>query len=170
MIMSLDIDTSYQSPNYNDRRNGRQPDMIVIHYTGMPTAIGALERLCDPKAEVSAHYLIEKNGKIWQMVDEENRAWHAGVSQWQGVKDINSCSIGIELENGGHEVGYESFPQIQIDVLIQLCREIMSRHDIVAERVIGHEHIAPGRKLDPGPTFPWQKLADGHVSIFPIEE
>ncbi len=163
--MILNIDHSYASPNYNDRRNGAQADMILIHYTGMPTAKGALERLCDAEAQVSAHYLIEKNGKIWQMVDEDKRAWHAGVSSWQGVTDINSCSIGIELENGGHEIGYELFPDEQIETLIVLCRDIMTRRNITPQRVIGHEHVAPGRKLDPGPTFPWERLADAGIAI-----
>lgn len=158
------------SPNYNERKNNASIDMIIIHYTGMPTAKGALDRLCDPKAEVSAHYLIEKDGTLWQSVDEDKRAWHAGVSSWQGSFDINSCSIGIELENGGHEIGYEDFPEAQIDALISLCQAIKVRYNIDPARIIGHQHVAPERKFDPGPTFPWQKLADAGLAILPIKE
>ena len=158
------------SPNYNDRKNGALPSMIIVHYTGMPTAQGALDRLCDPDAQVSAHYLIEKDGTLWQLVDEEKRAWHAGVSYWEGQRDINSLSIGIELENGGHEIGYEPFPDAQVQALMDLCRDIQARHDIAPDNVIGHEHIAPDRKMDPGPTFPWQVLADAGIATWPIKD
>lgn len=158
----------HPSPNYNDRKNGTAPSLIILHYTGMPTAQGALSRMCDPAAEVSAHYMIDKDGTAYQLVDEEKRAWHAGVSRWNGETDINSHSIGIELVNGGHEIGYEPFPDAQIEALITLCRAIMSRHGIKPEGVIGHQHIAPERKYDPGPTFPWQALADAGVAKWPI--
>ena len=150
------------SPNFGERKEGARPSMILIHYTGMETAEAAFSRLCDPASEVSAHYMIERNGQITQMVDEDKRAWHAGVSLWQGETDINSCSIGIELENKGHEFGYEDFPPAQIKALIALCHDIMTRHEI--KWILGHEDVAPGRKQDPGEKFPWSVLAQHGLS------
>lgn len=146
----------WQSPNFEERKGMVSPSIILLHYTGMPTAQAALERLCDPESKVSAHYLIDEDGSIYAMVDEEKRAWHAGKSVWQGKTDINSHSIGIELVNPGHEFGYRSFPEEQIDALIELCRDISARHQI--EWVLGHEHVAPDRKQDPGELFPWDRL------------
>ena len=129
--------------------------MIVLHYTAMESAEAALERLCDPEIEVSAHYLIAEDGRIWQMVGEEARAWHAGVGQWRDVVDVNSRSIGIELANRGDH----PFPEPQMAALEALMRDIMARWDITPEGVIGHSDMAPARKCDPGPRFDWARLA-----------
>ncbi|MGH1398954.1 MAG: N-acetylmuramoyl-L-alanine amidase [Alphaproteobacteria bacterium] len=151
----------HTSPNYNERRDGKNPSIIVIHYTGMKTAKAALERLCDPAAEVSAHYLIEENGTLHPLVPEDKRAWHAGVSEWEGETDINSMSIGIELVNLGHEHGYHPFPEAQMKTLAKLCKSIMTRHDI--KTVLGHSDIAPTRKIDPGELFDWQYLTTAGI-------
>lgn len=155
------MDTEYKSPNYNDRAGYTKPVMIVVHYTGMKTAKEALERLCDPEAKVSAHYVIEENGFVHQLVDEDKRAWHAGVSEWEihgaAETDINSASIGIELVNPGHEFGYRPFPHEQMASLAKLCKAIMERYEI--EYILGHEDVAPGRKQDPGELFDWLWLA-----------
>ena len=149
------------SPNFNARR--APPDMIVLHYTGMPTGEAALQRLCDPQAEVSAHYLIEEDGRVFRLVPEERRAWHAGVSWWKGETDINSASIGIEIVNPGHEFGYRAFPEPQIDAVIGLLDDIRSRWTIANDRIVGHSDVAPDRKTDPGELFPWKRLAqEGH--------
>ncbi len=144
----------HHSPNCGPRRNGLTPAFIVIHYTAMETAEAALERLCDPTAEVSAHYLIGTRGDVIQMVEEAARAWHAGAGAWCGVDDINSRSIGIELDNRGHH----PFSEPQMAVLEELLRGIMQRWNIPASGVIGHSDMAPGRKTDPGPHFDWARL------------
>ncbi len=154
------------SPNFGPRADGRSPDMILLHYTGMISARVAEERLCDPAAEVSAHYLVDEDGRIVQMVREADRAWHAGKSSWKGVTDINSCSIGIEIVNPGHEHGYRSFPEVQMAAVIDLCLEIKARHGIAAERVVGHSDVAPGRKVDPGELFDWNRLAGHGLGVF----
>ena len=141
--------------SHGPRRDGARPDMIVLHYTAMESAEAALERLCDPGIEVSAHYLIAEDGRIWQMVGEEARAWHAGAGQWRDVVDVNSCSIGIELANPGDH----PFPEPQMAALEALMRDIMARWDIAPEGVIGHSDMAPARKCDPGPRFDWARLA-----------
>ncbi len=152
---------NYKSPNFTERRGGHeQPSMIIIHYTGMKTGEAALERLCDPESEVSAHYVIEEDGRLFQLVDDGKRAWHAGKSEWQGEVDINSCSIGIELVNPGHEWGYREFPEAQIAVLVELCRDLVGKYDVPLDRILGHSDIAPGRKRDPGELFPWARLRD----------
>jgi N-acetylmuramoyl-L-alanine amidase len=120
--------TERPSPNFNERPAGVLIDILVLHYTGMPTAEGALERLCDPAAKVSAHYTIDEDGTVYRHVAEEKRAWHAGVSFWAGVRDINDRSIGIELVNPGHDFGYRAFPEAQIAALIELGRGIEKRH------------------------------------------
>jgi N-acetylmuramoyl-L-alanine amidase len=145
------------SPNFNDRL--LPISMIVLHYTGMPDAAGALARLRDPEAQVSAHYLVEEDGRIHRLVDEEKRAWHAGRSHWRGVTDINSASIGIEIVNPGHEFGYRAFPEEQVASVIRLVHGIKDRHEITRGNVVGHSDIAPARKQDPGELFPWGKLA-----------
>jgi N-acetylmuramoyl-L-alanine amidase len=137
--------------------------MVVVHYTGMRTGAGALARLCDPEAKVSAHYMIEEDGRIYQLVPEERRAWHAGVSFWKGERDINAVSIGIELVNPGHDFGYDDFPEMQIEALIGLLDAIRGRWTIPNARILGHSDVAPDRKIDPGEKFPWKRLAqDGH--------
>ena len=157
----------YRSPNFNERSTGQNPSLIIVHYTGMKNAKAALERLCDLKSEVSAHYLIEENGKTHALVPEGKRAWHAGLSYWKGETDINSASIGIELVNPGHEFGYQSFPPKQIKALVKLCKDIMTRHAIPPGGVLGHSDIAPGRKIDPGHLFPWDELAQNGIGLWP---
>ncbi|MDR3469939.1 MAG: N-acetylmuramoyl-L-alanine amidase [Xanthobacteraceae bacterium] len=151
------------SANYGDRRNNRAPDMIVLHYTGMADAESALTRLCKPGTEVSAHYVVLEDGRIVQCVPEALRAWHAGTSTWGDDTDINSCSIGIEIVNGGHDWGYPNFPARQIAAVIALCRGIMLRRSIARPRVLAHSDVAPHRKKDPGEKFPWRLLANSGV-------
>lgn len=153
----------FPSPNHGERRNNLQPDMIILHYTGMPDAGEALQRLCNPIAEVSSHYFIFEDGRIVQLVPESRRAWHAGISSWAGEDDINSRSIGIEIANAGHEGGLPPFPDKQVISVIALCQDIASRWNIKPHRILGHSDIAPGRKVDPGPRFPWHKLAEQGV-------
>jgi N-acetylmuramoyl-L-alanine amidase len=153
------------SPNHGDRK--ASIDMLVLHYTGMKTAAESLERLCDPAAEVSAHYLVEEEGTVWRLVAEERRAWHAGRGFWAGTRDINSASIGIEIQNPGHEWGYRAFPEAQIAAVERLCREILARHPIPADRVVGHSDVAPERKEDPGELFDWRRLARGGIGVWP---
>jgi N-acetylmuramoyl-L-alanine amidase len=153
------------SPNQNERRSPL--DMLVIHYTGMEPAERAIQWLCDPVSQVSAHYLINQDGAVTRMVAEERRAWHAGVSWWRGQDDINSRSIGIELANPGHDYGYCDFPEAQIAALIELAQGIVDRHAIPARNVVGHSDIAPRRKIDPGELFPWRRLAEAGLGLWP---
>lgn len=148
---------SLPSPNHGPRRLGA-PDMVVIHYTDMETAAAARARLCDPAAEVSAHYLIDQDGTVEQLVAEDRRAWHAGRSEWEGETDVNSRSIGVELANPGHSGGMTPFPEPQMAALETLLRDLMARWPIPPANVVGHEHVAPGRKIDPGPKFDWARL------------
>lgn len=154
---------SRPSPNFDARK--LPVDMVVLHYTGMKK--GALERLCDPAAKVSAHYLIEEDGTAYALVPEDKRAWHAGVASWQGEADINSCSIGIELANPGHDHGYRDFPPAQMAALVMLLRAIVRRHDISIARVLGHSDVAPTRKQDPGERFDWEGLAAAGFGLWP---
>ncbi|UOA14085.1 MULTISPECIES: N-acetylmuramoyl-L-alanine amidase [Sulfitobacter] len=147
--------TAQPSPNCGPRRGGLRPRLIVLHYTAMASAQAAQERLCDPSSEVSAHYLISERGDVIQLVEEDQRAWHAGQGEWAGLDDINSRSIGIELDNRGDH----PFSEPQMQALETLLPGIMARHDIPAEGVIGHSCMAPGRKIDPGPRFDWARLA-----------
>ncbi|WGS22353.1 MULTISPECIES: N-acetylmuramoyl-L-alanine amidase [unclassified Bradyrhizobium] len=151
------------SMNFGERANNRQPDMIVLHYTGMPDVEGAITQLCTPGTEVSAHYIVLEDGRIVQCVPESKRAWHAGVSFWAGEDDINSCSIGVEIVNRGHDWGYPDFPLRQIAAVIALCRGIMLRRKVPSHRVLGHSDVAPARKKDPGEKFPWHSLANSGV-------
>jgi N-acetylmuramoyl-L-alanine amidase len=152
---------SAASPNF-DARPG-PPDMIVLHYTGMPTGNAALQRLRDPAAKVSAHYLVEEDGRVFALVPEERRAWHAGKSFWRGERDINARSVGVEIVNPGHEFGYRPFPDVQIASVIELVADIRSRWSIDDDRLLGHSDVAPDRKEDPGELFPWKRLAEaGH--------
>ncbi len=154
------------SPNFGRRRAGAAVDMLVLHYTGMPSAEAALDRLCDARAEVSAHYLVDEDGTVYRLVDEAHRAWHAGVSCWAGERDVNSRSIGIELANPGHEFGYRPFPDAQMEALIELARGILARHPIPPHRVLGHSDVAPGRKIDPGEKFDWRLLAQAGIGLW----
>jgi N-acetylmuramoyl-L-alanine amidase len=151
------------SANYGDRSKGRLPDMIVLHYTGMPDVEGAITQLCSAGTDVSAHYIVLEDGRIVQCVPEARRAWHAGVSSWSGEEDINSCSIGIEIVNRGHDWGYPDFPSRQIAAVTALCRGIMLRRNVPTHRVLGHSDVAPARKKDPGEKFPWHSLANSGV-------
>lgn len=149
------------SPNFDART--KVPDMIVLHYTGMQTGEAALARLCDPEARVSSHYLVEEDGRVFRLVAEERRAWHAGVSFWKGEEGVNHASIGIEIVNPGHEFGYRAFPEAQVAAVIALVADIRTRWEIEDSRIIGHSDVAPARKQDPGELFPWKRLAEaGH--------
>ncbi|MEM6603615.1 MAG: N-acetylmuramoyl-L-alanine amidase [Pseudomonadota bacterium] len=155
--------TPYPSPNFNIRAYDHI-DMIILHYTGMPTAEMALKRMTEDVApRVSAHYFISRSGQIFGLVPEEKRAWHAGIAYWKGEKDINSRSIGIELENKGHEWGYEAFPDAQIEALIALIKDIKTRHIIPTQNILAHSDVAPLRKKDPGEKFPWHRLAEENL-------
>jgi N-acetylmuramoyl-L-alanine amidase len=155
------------SPNFDARPGAGVIDMLILHYTGMKTAQEALDRLCDPAAKVSAHYLIDEDGTVWHLVDELKRAWHAGISFWRGRSDINAASIGIELVNPGHEFGYRPFPEAQIAALEELARAILARHPVPARHVLGHSDVAPQRKQDPGELFDWARLARAGVGLWP---
>ena len=149
------------SPNFNERT--APPDMLILHYTGMTSGPEALARLCDEQSKVSSHYMVEEDGRVFRLVPEERRAWHAGVSFWKGESDINGRSIGIEIVNPGHEFGYRPFPEAQITAVIELVADIRTRWSIEDSRILGHSDVAPGRKIDPGELFPWKQLAQaGH--------
>ena len=143
--------------------------MLVLHYTGMGSAEAALERLCDPTAKVSTHYLIDEDGDVHQLVAENRRAWHAGVSSWRGHTDINARSIGIELVNPGHEFGLKPYPEDQMMALEVLAIDILQRYPIPQRNVVGHSDVAPRRKTDPGELFDWQGLADLGIGLWPEE-
>ena len=152
------------SPNFDERK--APVEMLVLHYTGMETAQKALDRLRDPAAKVSAHYVIDEDGEIYSLVAEDKRAWHAGVSSWNGKTDINSRSVGIEIVNPGHEFGYRPFPDKQIQSVIRLSGEIVKRQAIDLKSIVGHSDIAPTRKTDPGELFPWKKLAENGIGLW----
>jgi len=155
------------SPNHDARPAGGAVDILLLHYTGMRSAAAALERLCDPDAKVSAHYLIDEDGSVARLVAEDRRAWHAGVACWAGAIDVNARSIGIELVNPGHEWGYRPFPSAQMAALIDLARDILARHPIPPGRVLGHSDVAPNRKQDPGELFDWAGLAAAGIGLWP---
>ncbi len=156
------------SPNHDSRAIGTVVDMLVLHYTGMPTAQAALDRLCDPQAQVSAHYVVDEDGTVYGLVDEAQRAWHAGVAAWRGKTDINNRSIGIEMVNPGHEFGYRRFPPAQIASVIAVAHTILTRHPTIgAGNIVGHSDVAPWRKEDPGELFPWATLAKAGIGLFP---
>jgi N-acetylmuramoyl-L-alanine amidase len=155
------------SPNHGPRPPGVAVDMLVLHYTGMVSAAAALERLCDPAAQVSAHYVIDEDGTVFRLVPEERRAWHAGVSCWAGRSGVNDFSIGVELVNPGHDWGYRPFPEAQMAALEELAADIVSRHRIPPARVLGHSDVAPHRKIDPGELFDWARLARAGLGLWP---
>ncbi|NEU13455.1 N-acetylmuramoyl-L-alanine amidase [Methylobacterium sp. BTF04] len=161
------------SPNHGERKGG-PPDLLILHYTGMDSAAAALQRLANPVAEVSAHYVVLEDGRVVQMVPEGRRAWHAGAATWAGIGDVNSRSLGVEIVNAGHAGGLPPYPDAQIAAVIALGRDLVARWGIVPHRVLAHSDIAPERKEDPGERFPWDRLArEGlghHVAPAPIRD
>jgi N-acetylmuramoyl-L-alanine amidase len=164
---------AHPSPNF-DSRNAVSPTLLIMHYTGMENGPAAIARLSEPAAKVSSHYVVEEDGRVYFLVDEANRAWHAGVSSWRGLTNLNAHSIGIEIVNPGHEYGYRPFPQAQMQSVLELAKAITSRHAIAPRNIIGHSDIAPMRKIDPGELFDWEWLASNaigqqvpHVDIDP---
>lgn len=193
---SPQADKLYPSPNHGARQGGRggeerAPDSIILHYTGMADAASALLWLCNPMSEVSCHYFVFEDGRIWQLVPESRRAWHAGRGTWRGESDMNSASIGIEIANPGHDLGRRfgpdgkleplaadatpnpfpppgpPFPEAQIEAVIRLVADIKARWNIANGRILAHSDIAPGRKIDPGETFPWEELAQAGLGLWP---
>ncbi|WP_028029842.1 N-acetylmuramoyl-L-alanine amidase [Gemmobacter nectariphilus] len=156
----------FPSPNHGERRGGLRPSLIVIHYTAMDSCAAARDRLCDPEAEVSAHWLISETGAAEALVPEERRAWHAGAGEWRGMGDINSRSIGIELANRGDH----PYPEPQMQALERVLTGIMARWSIGPDGVIGHSDMAPGRKADPGPRFDWRRLARSGLAVWPAPQ
>ena len=156
-----------ESPNFSDRPPGFDIDLLLMHYTGMESAEAAIERLCDPEAKVSAHYVIDEDGTVTALVPEDKTAWHAGQSCWQGKIGMNQRSIGIEIVNPGHEFGYQDFPAAQMVALEALSKGILSRHPIPKRFVLGHSDVAPMRKEDPGERFDWQGLAEKGIGLWP---
>jgi N-acetylmuramoyl-L-alanine amidase len=152
------------SPNFDARSGDVQH--LVLHYTGMQTGAAAVERLCDPAAKVSSHYVVDEDGTVYSLVGEQFRAWHAGISYWRGLQSLNDSSIGIEIVNPGHEWGYRHFPKAQIAAVLALAEGILNRHPVPARNVVGHSDIAPDRKQDPGELFPWKTLAAHGVGIW----
>lgn len=161
-----DIDRTWSSPNSGHRPPGSAIDHLVLHYTGMRSEEGARDWLCDPRSQVSSHYVVFENGRVFQLVDESRRAWHAGRSFWRGLTDLNSRSIGIEIANPGHEFGYRPFPDRQIEAVIGLCRSIFARHVIPPHQVVAHSDVAPDRKEDPGELFPWEWCAAFGIGLW----
>ena len=155
------------SPNQNERK--LPVSLLVLHYTGMESGAAALDRMRNPDAQVSAHYMVEEDGRVFRMIEEDRRAWHAGVSEWMGITDVNSASIGIEIVNGGHDFGLPEFPDVQINALIPLCKRIIVDHNIQPQGVVGHSDIVPNRKGDPGEKFPWSGLAAAGIGLWPGE-
>jgi N-acetylmuramoyl-L-alanine amidase len=156
------------SPNFDDRGNA-PVTMLVLHYTGMESADAALQRLTDAEAKVSSHYMLAEDGTCFRLVPEEKRAWHAGRSYWRGTTNVNAASIGIEIVNPGHELGYRPFTDAQMDVLLPLVAEIVRRHGIEPAMVVGHSDIAPTRKVDPGELFDWPLLARHRLALGPVK-
>ena len=155
------------SPNQDERPAGMPIDMLILHYTGMRSAQEAIDRLRDPAARVSAHYVVDEDSGVLRLVAEESRAWHAGVSFWRGHSELNGRSIGIEIVNPGHEFGYRDFPVLQLAVVCDLCLSILSRHAIPARNIVAHSDVAPDRKEDPGEKFDWRGLAQNGVGLWP---
>lgn len=153
----------HPSPNFDDRK--LPVSIIVLHYTGMQDGPSALKALSVKESGVSSHYLVEEDGRIFHLVDETKRAWHAGRSHWRGITDVNSASVGIEIVNPGHEWGYREFPDAQVTAVKSLVGEIMGRYGITRGNVVGHSDIAPTRKQDPGELFPWADLAKSRLAL-----
>jgi N-acetylmuramoyl-L-alanine amidase len=160
------VESIVPSPNHEARVGVARPDILLLHYTGMKTTQAALERLCDPRAKVSSHYVVFEDGRIVQLVPEMRRAYHAGESSWERTTDFNSRSVGIEIGNKGHDFGCPEFPEAQIAAVIALCRDILSRWPIAPHHVLAHSDVAPDRKRDPGERFPWRRLAEAGVGLW----
>ncbi|MCE7030052.1 N-acetylmuramoyl-L-alanine amidase [Jiella avicenniae] len=160
------VDELRPSPNFNARRCLARPSVLLLHYTGMGSGEGAVRWLENPASEVSCHYVVHEDGRIVQMVRECDRAWHAGQGSWQGVSDVNSLSLGIEIVNPGHAGGSPDYPDRQIEAVIRLCTDILGRHPIAPARVLGHSDVAPARKQDPGEKFPWARLHRAGIGHF----
>jgi N-acetylmuramoyl-L-alanine amidase len=156
----------FASPNIEPRLRGLTPSLLILHYTGLPNVERSLEILSREDCKVSCHYVVDTDGRIIQMVDENMRAWHAGLSSWLGETDINSASIGIEIQNPGHAGGYPEFPKAQMQAVTALCQDIVARHNIAPPRVLAHSDIAPQRKIDPGEKFDWPGLARDGVGFW----
>jgi N-acetylmuramoyl-L-alanine amidase len=155
------------SPNHDHRPADVPIDMLILHYTGMKTARDAIDRLRDPEARVSSHYVVDEDGAILRLVPEDRRAFHAGTSHWRGNTELNGRSIGIEIVNPGHEWGYRDFPALQMAAVCELCLEILARHPIPPRNVVAHSDVAPDRKEDPGELFDWRGLAENGVGVWP---
>lgn len=168
------VNALHPSPNIEPRKAGYRPDLLLLHYTGMRSVEKAIDWLARPESKVSCHYVVAEDGTITQMVAEKMRAWHAGHSFWKGSTDINSCSIGIEIHNPGHDQGYPDFPQVQMDAVTRLATDIVARHRIPKVRVLAHSDVAPQRKIDPGEKFDWRGLAQAGAGRWiapePIDE
>ncbi len=164
--MSLRI-RELPSPNHDERPMDEPIDMLILHYTGMRSAQEAVDRLRDPVARVSSHYVVDEDGAVLRLVPEERRAWHAGISHWRGHTLLNGRSIGIEIVNPGHEWGYRDFPVLQLAAVCDLCLGILSRHPIPARNIVAHSDVAPDRKEDPGEKFDWRSLAENGVGLWP---
>jgi N-acetylmuramoyl-L-alanine amidase len=154
------------SPNFGERKRAGSPGILLLHYTGMPSAEAAVDWLCNPQSGVSCHYVVMEDGRVLQLVPEAARAWHAGAGSWAGETDVNSASIGIEIANPGHDGGYPDFPEVQVDAVIALCRDIVARRQIAPRNVLAHSDIAPRRKADPGEKFPWDRLAAQGIGLW----
>jgi N-acetylmuramoyl-L-alanine amidase len=155
------------SPNFNGKKRAKKLiKFIIIHYTGMQSERESIKKLCDVRSKVSSHYLINKKGKIYRLINDTDIAWHAGKSYWKKYKNLNKNSIGIELVNKGHKFGYENFSNKQILSLLKLCKVLISKYKIKRRNIIGHSDIAPLRKIDPGEKFPWEYLAKNRIGIW----
>jgi N-acetylmuramoyl-L-alanine amidase len=158
---------SYKSPNFNERKNYKKLSYLILHYTAMTSCQEALEYMCDKKNKVSAHFLVSKKGDIYYLVDLKERAWHAGKSYWKGFTDLNSRSIGIEIDNSGDCINKEKYNNIQIKSLCQIIRKLIKEYNIIPDSILGHSDVAPFRKIDPGENFPWNTLNKRKLSYLP---
>ena len=158
---------SFYSPNFSERkRSNKSIKIIVIHYTGMQSERESIIRLCNPKSKVSSHFVINRKGKTFRLVQDNQIAWHSGKSCWGKYKNLNKNSIGIELVNKGHQFGYTSFKKKQLLSLIKICRSLIKKYKIKKKNIVGHSDIAPLRKIDPGEKFPWKQLANNNIGIW----
>jgi len=158
---------SIYSPNFDQKkRSNKSIKLVIIHYTGMQSERESIMKLCNPKSKVSSHFLINLNGKVYRLVQDDQIAWHAGKSCWGKYKNLNKNSIGIELENKGHEFGYANFKKKQLSSLIKICKVLIKKYKIKKQNIVGHSDIAPSRKIDPGEKFPWKELADKKIGIW----